>query len=149
MWKGTYGNIKRYCIKSRCISGNGIKNLNGDSTLNVAAETREKVTKIAVELGYRSVSQRHKDTRVRNQEKIKNSKNITVGIAQMFEMQQLQDDIYYMMLKNMVEAECFSNGWNTVSLYRNSDGNFVKNSDGNLEGIVAIGRFTTEEIQQF
>ena len=40
----------------------------------------------------------------------------------MFEMQQLQDDIYYMMLKNMVEAECFSNGWNTVSLYRNSDG---------------------------
>ncbi len=141
--------LKDIALKAGVSQGTVSRILNGDSTLNVAAETREKVTKIAVELGYRSVSQRHKDTRVRNQEKIKNSKNITVGIAQMFEMQQLQDDIYYMMLKNMVEAECFSNGWNTVSLYRNSDGDFVKNSDGNLEGIVAIGRFTTEEIHSF
>ena len=141
--------LKDIALKAGVSQGTVSRILNGDSTLNVAVETREKVTKIAVELGYRSVSQRHKDTRVRKQEKIKNSKNITVGIAQMFEMQQLQDDIYYMMLKNMVEAECFSNGWNTVSLYRNSDGDFVKNSDGNLEGIVAIGRFTTEEIHSF
>lgn len=123
--------------------------LNGDTTLNVAAETRENVTRIAAELGYRSVSQRHKNARVQEKESEKNTKNITVGIAQMFEMQQLQDDIYYMMLKNMVEAECFSNGWNTVTLYRDRDGSFVKNSDTQLDGLIAIGRFTTEEIQSF
>lgn len=141
--------LKDIALKAGVSQGTVSRILNGDSTLNVAAETREKVTKIAVELGYRSVSQRHKDNRVQSQKEIKNTRNITIGIAQMFEMQQLQDDIYYMMLKNMVEAECFSNGWNTVTLYRNKEGNFVKNNDGKLDGIVAIGRFTTEEIHSF
>ena len=35
--------------------------LNDDSTLNVSADTREKVVKIALEMGYKSVAQRHKN----------------------------------------------------------------------------------------
>lgn len=120
--------------------------LNEDHTLNVSAQTRENVVRIATELGYRSVVQRYQDKISQTK---KNKKKVTIGIAQMFEMQELQDDIYYMMLKNLVDAECFSRGWNTVSLYRDQDQKFVKNNDAKLDGIVAIGRFTKEEIESF
>lgn len=126
--------------------------LSEDSTLNVAPETRENVKKIAAELGYQSASQRshrHKASRTSEAEPTMSTQNITIGIAQMFDNQQLQDDIYYMVLKNLVESQCFSNGWNTVALYRNAEGSFVKVSPGNLDGIIALGRFTKEEIQSF
>ena len=48
--------LKDIALKAGVSQGTVSRILNGDSTLNVAAETREKVTKIAVELGYRSVS---------------------------------------------------------------------------------------------
>lgn len=122
--------------------------LNEDSTLNVSSETRENVVRIAKEMGYQSVSQRRKNARAAELPE-KAAKAVMIGIAQMFDMQQLQDDIYYMMLKNMVDTECLSNGWNTVPLYRDEEGNFVKNNDVQLDGIIAIGRFTLEEIQGF
>ena len=49
--------LKDIALKAGVSQGTVSRILNGDSTLNVAAETREKVTKIAVELGYRPVSQ--------------------------------------------------------------------------------------------
>lgn len=143
--------LKDIAAKAGVSQGTVSRILNGDSTLNVAAETRENVNRIATELGYRSMSQRHKNNKPQEKESAGkgNAGTVTVGIVQMFEMQQLQDDIYYMMLKNMADAECFANGWNTVTMYRDAAGNFVKNSDTKLDGIIAIGRFTTEEIKSF
>lgn len=138
--------LKDIAQKAGVSQGTVSRILNEDRTLNVTAETRENVIRIATELGYRSVVQRYQDKM--NQSK-KSKKKVTIGIAQMFEMQELQDDIYYMMLKNLVDAECFSHGWNTVSLYRDSAQKFVKNNDVSLDGIVAIGRFTTKEIKSF
>lgn len=142
--------LKDIALKAGVSQGTVSRILNEDSTLNVAAETRENVMRIAEELGYRSVAQRHKNLRIQGKElndSPSGNGNTMIGIAQMFEMQQLQDDIYYMMLKNMVDAECLSNGWNTVALYRDGAGRFVKNSAVRLDGIIAIGRFTVEEIQ--
>ena len=141
--------LKDIALRAGVSQGTVSRILNGDSTLNVAAETRENVTRIAMELGYRSTSQKHKNSKEQGAEQTKTTKNRTIGIAQMFEMPQLQDDIYYMMLKNLVEAECFANGWNTVSLYRDGNGSFMTNSDRNLDGIIALGRFTKEEIRSF
>lgn len=141
--------LKDIALRAGVSQGTVSRILNGDSTLNVAAETRENVTRIAMELGYRSTSQKHKNSKEQEAEQTKTTKNRTIGIAQMFEMPQLQDDIYYMMLKNLVEAECFANGWNTVSLYRDGNGSFMTNSDRNLDGIIALGRFTKEEIRSF
>ena len=98
--------LKDIALRAGVSQGTVSRILNGDSTLNVAAETRENVTRIAMELGYRSTSQKHKNSKEQEAEQTKTTKNRTIGIAQMFEMPQLQDDIYYMMLKNLVEAEC-------------------------------------------
>ena len=119
--------------------------LNKDRTLSVSAATRQNVLKIAQELGYKSTLQRQKEAETVNHS------DVVIGIAQMFEIEQLQDDIYYMVLKQLVDTECFSLGWNTIPLYRDRDdgGRFVKNSNVKLDGIIAIGRFTIEEIQSF
>lgn len=126
--------------------------LSEDSTLSVSPDTRENVLKAARELGYKSVSQRHRDVKANKKDENSNEnsrKDVVIGIAQMFETQQLQDDIYYMVLKNLVDTECFTKGWNTVPLFRDEAGNFVKNSNVKLDGIIAIGRFTIEEIESF
>ena len=68
--------LKDIALKAGVSQGTVSRILNGDSTLNVAAETREKVTKIAVELGYRSVSQRHKDTRFEIRKRLKTAKTL-------------------------------------------------------------------------
>lgn len=142
--------LKDIAAKAGVSQGTVSRILNGDATLNVAAGTREKVYRIAKELGYKSVVQRYGegkgDFAISKKEK---RSDVRIGIAQMFEMEQLQEDIYYLMMKNVVDAECFSKGWNTVSLYRNGEGQFVKIDDGNLDGIIAIGRFTLDEIKSF
>lgn len=79
--------------------------LNNDQTLNVTDQTRQKVLEVAQELNYRSLSQRY------NQEiPSRKKKNICIGVAQMLQMEELQDDIYYLLMKNMLDSECFEKG---------------------------------------
>lgn len=119
--------------------------LNNDRSLNVAQSTRERVLAIAEEMGYKSVAQRHGTAG----ESVLNGKEINIGIAQMFEFEQLKDDIYYMLMKSAVDESAFSRRWNTEPLYRNETGNFVINSSHELDGIIAIGRFTESEVKDF
>lgn len=140
--------LKDIAVRAGVSQGTVSRILNGDDTLNVSASTRENVYRIVQELGYKSVAQRYQRKMSDTLETSKLTK-IRVGIAQMFEMEQLQDDIYYMMMRNVVDAECFAKGFNTVSLFRNTDGCFVKNDEEALDGIIAIGRFTAAEIDSF
>lgn len=124
--------------------------LNQDPTLSVTEETRKRVQQAARELGYRTVQQRYQafqgpDGESQKQETVERR----IGVAQMFETDRLLEDIYYMILKNFLDEVCFEKRWTTVMLFRNDQGHFVKNDDLPLDGIVAIGRFTLGEIQDF
>lgn len=125
--------------------------LNQDPALSVTDQTRERVLQTAKELGYRTVQQRYQA--IRDQEETdsqpQGARERRIGIAQMFERQQLLEDIYYLMLKNVLDEVCFERHWSTVMLFRNDQGHFVKNDDLPLDGIVAIGRFTQGEIDDF
>lgn len=124
--------------------------LNQDPSLSVTEETRARVMQTARELGYRTVQQRYQAYQEAESPTLpQEPEEKRIGIAQMFEHQQLLEDIYYMTLKNILDEECFSKKWTTVTLLRNQDGHFVKHDDQPLDGIVAIGRFTQEEIQDF
>lgn len=129
--------------------------LNGDVTLNVTEETREKVLIAAKELGYRTVRQRYekRNEQILNEEKKETDsekrKERRIGIAQMFEIQEQMEDIYYFKLKNIVDEICFEKKWSTTMLYRNEEKRFMKNDDLPLDGIIAIGRFTPMEIASF
>ncbi len=67
----------------------------------------------------------------------------------MFEQAELQNDIYYLIMKNSLEEFCLSNGWDVISLYRNQDKRFVYNGDFEIDALFAIGRFSLEEIDNF
>lgn len=41
------------------------------------------------------------------------SRETRIGIAQMFETQQILEDIYYLILKNVEEEVCFEQHWST------------------------------------
>lgn len=140
--------LKDIAARAGVSQGTVSRILNDDNTLNVAAATRENVFRIAKELNYKSIAQRYqKDAEIVSANDAK--EEIRIGIAQMFEMEQLQEDIYYMQMKNVLDLACFSRGYNTVMLYRNADGHFVKNDEQPLNGIIAIGRFRAEEIADF
>lgn len=122
--------------------------LNQDPTLSVMDDTRQRVLRTAQELGYQTVQQRYQAAH--QQEKPEPPIwEKRIGIAQMFETPQLLEDIYYLMLKNVLDEVCFERRWSTCTLLRNEQGHFVKNDDLPLDGIVAIGRFTQGEIDDF
>lgn len=126
--------------------------LNEDPTLSVTEETRKRVRQTAKKLAYQTVQQRYQAARSpegAGGRKRPGSAERRIGIAQMFEQEQLSEDIYYMILKNVLDEVCFERRWSTVMLFRNEQGHFVKNDDLPLDGIVAIGRFTPGEIGDF
>lgn len=129
--------------------------LNGDATLNVTEETREKVLTAAKELGYTTVRQRrNKRNKINETERKRDEiqperEERRIGIAQMFELQEQMEDIYYFKLKNTVDEVCYEKKWTMVMLYRGAEKTFVKNDDFPLDGIIAIGRFSQEEIDSF
>ncbi|MCD7826902.1 MAG: LacI family DNA-binding transcriptional regulator [Clostridiaceae bacterium] len=140
--------LKDIAEKAGVSQGTVSRILNKDNTLSVSAETREKVLGIAAEFGYKSVAERYQQEKEKTGSAgVRSDKKI--GIAQMFEMDALQEDIYYLVMKNVLDEECFARGWNTVSLFRNESGRFVKNDKNKLDGVVAIGRFTYEEMEDF
>lgn len=119
--------------------------LNKDATLSVSDETRERIEQVALQLGYKTVTQRYS----RMKEEPEQSRVLKIGVAQMFEPNELKNDIYYLIMKNSLEDLCLSKGWDTVTLYRDNTKRFVYNGDIRLDGIFAIGRFTPEEIENF
>lgn len=129
--------------------------LNNDSTLSVTEETRKKILAAVQELGYRTVRQRYPEKNGKNKSVKKipdregRAAEYRIGIAQMFELEEQLEDIYYFKLKSALDEACFSKKWTTAMLYRNEQKRFVKHDNIPLDGIIAIGRFTLEEISDF
>lgn len=127
--------------------------LNGDPNLSVTQETREEILRVTRELNYKTVSQRVQG----NPMAVGSSAGVTlapeahkrIGVAQMLEIKEQMEDVYYLILKSMVDEECFANGWVTVTLSRDENGLFVKHDEEPLDGLIAIGRFTPKEVSDF
>ncbi len=130
--------------------------LNGDPTIIVGKETRDNILLAAKRLEYKTVTQRVRE----NVQNVSNhalgiydegaaTRKVRIGVAQMFEIAEQMEDIYYLQMKSTLDEVCFLRGWTTVTLSRNEKKKFVKNDDIPLDGIIAIGRFTRDEIKNF
>ena len=102
--------------------------LNQDPTLSVTDDTRQRVLRTARDLGYQTLQQRYQAAHPQEAPEPANWEKAH-RIAQMFETPQLREDIYYLMLKNVVDEVCFARRWSTCTLLRNEAGHFVKNDD--------------------
>ena len=115
--------------------------LNHDETISVTPQTAEKIFAAAKALDYVPTRSRAKAESA--------APNRRMGIAQMFEMEQILEDPYYLYMKSALEKMCFSKGVETTNLFRDQTGHFICQGDSELDGVFAIGSFTPQEIEDF
>lgn len=112
--------------------------LNNDSGIVVSDETKLDIFKVAEELKYKTVKQRKGKT---------NNKHIhVIGIVEMYDVLKQLEDPYYLLLKNIVEENCFQNNIRVVKFFKKNN-NYESLENISVDGIIAIGKFTEEEIK--
>ena len=113
--------------------------LNNDSTLSVGDETKIKIFNVAEEMQYKTLKQR------KSSDKSKTNK-LRVGIVEMYNPKEQLEDPYYLLLRSVVDKECFENEIEVVNLYKNNEEyRFI--GEEFINGIIAIGKFDKSEIK--
>lgn len=112
--------------------------LNHDSTISVSDETKIKIFEIAEEMQYKTLKQRKSNS------KNKISK-LRVGIVEMYSHSEQLQDPYYLLLRSVVDKECFDNEIEVVNVYKSDKGyKYIGSED--ICGVIAIGKFSKSEI---
>lgn len=113
--------------------------LNHDSTISVSDDTKVKIFEVAEEMEYKTLKQR-KNTVTKD-----NSGKLRVGIVEMYNTIEKLQDPYYLLLRSVVEKECFANEIEVVNVHKlENEYKFIGNEE--LSGIIAIGKFTKKEV---
>lgn len=113
--------------------------LNNDSTISVGDETKIKIFNVAEEMQYKTLKQR------KSNDKIKSNK-FRVGIVEMYNPKEQLEDPYYLLLRSVVDKECFENEIEVVNLYKDQ-GEYRFIGEEDISGIIAIGKFDEKEIK--
>lgn len=110
--------------------------LNHDNTLSVSYDTKVRILEIAEELEYKTVRER----------KSINAENyrMSFGILDWYSEIELLDDPYYLYLMKTIEKECASANIDTFRVNKINDRYQVMVK--NVDGIIAIGKFSDDEI---
>ena len=111
--------------------------LSGDPTLSVSPEARRKVLEEAGRLNYSATRSR----RGRTPKGV-----LRLGLAEMLSPAQQLEDPYYLYLSSYVRQCCAEKKYTCLTLERRGDGFAPPEGEG-LQGIVAVGLFTTAQIQ--
>lgn len=109
--------------------------LNGDVNFKVSDQTRETILAIANDLGYIH----------------SNSETVgfkTVGIVTWFSEKEELQDPYYLAIRFGVEKSAYKNHIRLHRYFR-KQGEFDFTDQQQIDGLIAIGKFTDEELKQF
>ncbi|MDQ0206909.1 LacI family DNA-binding transcriptional regulator [Alkalicoccobacillus murimartini] len=105
--------------------------LNRDPNLSVTDKTREKIYEAAEQLGYKKKSFKHSLKKV--------------AFLYWFTEREELEDVYYQDIREGISEQAETRSLN-VSVYTIEDG--LDAVDPQADGIIAIGRFTTEELDR-
>lgn len=109
--------------------------LNHDASLNASLETKQKVMETANALHYTKKSYSS------------GKSAFSLGILQWFSSQQELDDSYYLQIRQGIEDFCMKNCIAVIRTFK-TDLNYLE-ALKEADGIVCIGKFSKEDIQQF
>ena len=112
--------------------------LNNDSTISVGDETKIKIFNVAEEMQYKTLKQRKSNDQIK-------SNKFRVGIVEMYNPKEQLEDPYYLLLRSVVDKECFENEIEVVNLYKDQ-GEYRFIGEEDISGIIAIGKFDEKEI---
>ncbi|MGE8203443.1 LacI family DNA-binding transcriptional regulator [Heyndrickxia sp. NPDC080065] len=105
--------------------------LNDDPTLSVSDETKRRIFEIAEKLSYKKRL---------SQKKPSLSK---IAMIHWYTEQEELNDLYYMSIRLGIENRCQMNDIQVVKYFRN---NFAELKREEVHGIIAIGKFSTQEV---
>lgn len=109
--------------------------LNNDQSLSVSSDTRGEILKVAEQLGYTK--------------KLNNSQeNLHIGVVLWYDAKKEIEDPYFMEIRHGIERQSKEQGIYIMTVYR-ENGKFNLNHLSHIDGLIAIGKFTNEEIKSF
>ncbi|WP_368505673.1 LacI family DNA-binding transcriptional regulator [Alkalihalophilus sp. As8PL] len=106
--------------------------LNYDVTLSVGDETKKRIFEAAEELSYTKYKKRKASSR-------------KISILHWYTEKEELDDLYYMSIRLGVEKQCEEQGLELVKFYYDDLDKMKKNG---IEGIIAVGKFSVEQIKE-
>lgn len=112
--------------------------LNHDEGLNVSDDTRKRIFEAAEELGYQTIKQRSRNLK----------KRIKIGVIHWYSQKEELGDPYYLSVAKGIEKECFNRKIEFTSIYKDGD-KYTTGELDELDGFIAIGKFDSENIQEF
>lgn len=113
--------------------------LSEDETFSVAESTRSKIFEAAEKVNYKSPSQRIEKNRLVQ-------KSFKVGIIEMeYEVDHFKDS-YYIYMRNSVEKSLFDMKLEPIAFRFNEETNEYINISGSVDGIIAIGQFSSVQV---
>lgn len=112
--------------------------LNNDPTMNVPDSTREKILEAASALHYKTTGSKKQPPAVRP---------LHIALVEMLSKREQLQDPYYLYLKECAVKLCMEQGHNVSFIYE-KDGKYQKLGDTALDGILAVGIFSEEQIDE-
>ena len=110
------------------------------------ATLKEIADKVGVSLATVSRVLNYKTAKQRKNKNLE-KKLVTIGIVEMYDVVKQLQDPYYLLLRNIVEKKAFENDIKLVRLFKKDDDyEFLGNVE--FQGIIAIGKFTSEEVEK-
>jgi len=114
--------------------------LNYDNTLSVTDETKKRIFEVAEELEYKTVKER---SVLRN-----NDKRLKIGIIHWYSEKEELGDPYYLSIRMGIEKECSEKNIDVVKIFKKEE-QYGNSAIENFDGIMAIGKFSREDIDNF
>ncbi len=115
--------------------------LNYDPTLSVTDETKRKIFEVAEKMNYTKYKTKHK---IKENQKIMNqAPDRAIGLITWRSYAEELEDIYYMSIRLGAERKAVELGYSVVNFSQIDE---VKMQQ--VDGILAIGKFTAEKIEQ-
>lgn len=115
--------------------------LNYDETLSVAPEKRRLILEVAEQLDYVPPSRKPGATPRRK----KGKPLRRIGLIHFLSVEEELDDPYYISIRIGIERKCRESGFELIKLYK-QDESYHADQLRNVEGLIAIGKFSRHEI---
>ncbi|ERJ13106.1 LacI family DNA-binding transcriptional regulator [Haloplasma contractile] len=114
--------------------------LNYDKSLSITDEKRQLILEIAEKLNYKTPR-----NRIRKKE---DEKKYKIGLLHWYSFQEELDDPYYLSIRLGIEQACYDKNTELIKVFKR-DGKYDLDSINDIDGLIAIGKFSMEEINTF
>lgn len=131
--------IQQIAKKSNVSAATVSRVLNHDPTLSVSNETKLRIFEVAEELDYKTMKER----KMRDQM----GDRLNVAILDWYSEIELLNDPYYLYLMNTVQNQCSRANMNTIKALK-IDNEYKLTVQTEIDGMLAIGRFSPENVQE-